>query len=230
MTATCHTRGATRIRWTPRPDGLEESVQFTPGYNCPVEGGQGHGVHGMEVRWFLRGPAGAVWLCAFTEWTPGELRPGHGLSPAGYPVALRQYPDGAGLGYHARWPQFEGHVPDRVDCDVIGGPCYGDMSFCGADEPLKRFTAEGEQAIWDVLESAYDHLTVTAREDQPVPRIVIGHDEKGFPCLADDCPQCSATALIINEWNAVECLSCSWREFEPDDPRAADTPPREDQT
>jgi hypothetical protein len=55
-----------------------------------------------------------------------------------------------------------------------------------------------------------------------ISRHVIDWDDKGFPCLADDCPdpKCGATALIINEWNAVECLSCSWREFEPDDARA----------
>ena len=54
----------------------------------------------------------------------------------------------------------------------------------------------------------------------PHPRHIIGYDEKGFPCLGDDCPRCAATALIINEWNAAECLSCSWREFGPDSPRA----------
>lgn len=55
-----------------------------------------------------------------------------------------------------------------------------------------------------------------------VSRYIIDWDEKGFPCLADDCPnpKCGATALIVNEWNAVECLTCAWREFEPDDPRA----------
>ena len=52
------------------------------------------------------------------------------------------------------------------------------------------------------------------------PRAIIGHDEKGFPCLAHDCPGCGATALIVNEWDAVECLTCSWREFGPDSLRA----------
>jgi hypothetical protein len=53
-------------------------------------------------------------------------------------------------------------------------------------------------------------------------RVIIDYDEKGFPCLADDCPECEATALIVNEWNAVECLTCAWREFGPDDDRADD--------
>jgi hypothetical protein len=51
-------------------------------------------------------------------------------------------------------------------------------------------------------------------------RVIIDYDEQGYPCLADDCPKCGSTALIINEWNAVECLTGDWREFGPDDPRA----------
>jgi hypothetical protein len=57
---------------------------------------------------------------------------------------------------------------------------------------------------------------------QPFPRIVGDHDELGYPLLDAPCPQlrCGAMALIINEWDAVECLTCSWREFGPDSPRA----------
>jgi hypothetical protein len=155
---TCHQRGATRIRWSPRADGLEESVQFTPGYNCPASGPHGHGVHGMEIRWLLRGPAGAVWLALGTMWTPGELVPGHGLPLDGRIAPQDRQPSGYGLGYHARIPHYEGHQVSRADCDVISGPCYTDMSFGGADEPVGRFVAEGEQAIWDALETEYASL------------------------------------------------------------------------
>jgi hypothetical protein len=154
----CHDRGSTRIRWNPRPDGLEESVQFVPGFNCPVPGGKSHGVHSMEVRWHLRGPAGAVWLAMTTGWTPGDLYPGHGLPPSGLVRDMTERPDGFGLGYHARIPQYEGHTLSERDCCEIGGPCYSDMSYGGADEPVKRFVAEGEQVIWDALESRYAEL------------------------------------------------------------------------
>jgi hypothetical protein len=160
VTRTCHARGGTRVRWRKREDGLEESVQFIPGYNCPVPGGPGHGVHGMEVRWFLRGPAGPVWLRMGTDWIPGERYPGHGLSPDG--SYQPRDPDGFGLGYHARVPQYEGQEAERGDCDLIGGPCYCDMSYTGSDEPVKRFVTEGEKAIWDALEMAYASLAQAA--------------------------------------------------------------------
>jgi hypothetical protein len=54
-----------------------------------------------------------------------------------------------------------------------------------------------------------------------LPRPVCGeYDELGYPLLDLPCPVCSAMALIINEWDAVECLTCAWREFGPDSPRA----------
>lgn len=55
---------------------------------------------------------------------------------------------------------------------------------------------------------------------QLFPRAIGEYDELGYPLLNHECPACSALALIINEWNAVECLTCTWREFGPDSPRA----------
>jgi len=55
-------------------------------------------------------------------------------------------------------------------------------------------------------------------DKQPViERMINGHDELGFACLADECPtpKCGAAALIINEWDTAECLSCGWRESGP---------------
>ena len=55
---------------------------------------------------------------------------------------------------------------------------------------------------------------------QLFPRVIAERDELGYPLLAHECPACCAMALILNEWDAVECLTCSWREFGPDSPRA----------
>lgn len=55
---------------------------------------------------------------------------------------------------------------------------------------------------------------------QLFPRVIGDRDELGYPLLNHECPFCTALALIINEWDAVECLTCSWREFEPGNSRA----------
>ncbi len=158
----CHARGEARVRWTPRPDGLEESVQFVPGYNCPRIDMQGHGVHGMEILWLLRGPAGAVQLILGTHWIPGELWPGHGISPDGSVGWVRSDgrlstdPDGYGIGVHSRVPQYGDH--ESQECGLLGGPCFYDESLSAADPLVSRFLAEGEQVIWDELESRYSGL------------------------------------------------------------------------
>lgn len=56
----------------------------------------------------------------------------------------------------------------------------------------------------------------------PPPRRIADWDEKGFPLLAAECPNpaCGASALILNEWDAIECLSCTWCQFTHDAPSA----------
>ena len=149
------------IEWFPRPDGLERAVVFQPGYNS---GSREYGVHGMEIRWLLRGPNGAAQCVFFTDWTPGELKPGHGLPPRGYPpLPRRQYPMGADLGYHALVPQYEGQENyARADCDVIpGGICYYDGSGMASELLAKEFTEHGEPVIWAALEAQYADLKVS---------------------------------------------------------------------
>jgi hypothetical protein len=161
-------KGETRVRWAPRPDGLEESVQFTPGYNCTDDSMQGHGVHGMEICWLLRGPLGAVQLIIGSDWIPGELRPGHGLSPDGQRAhrlvrgGWDVDPHGRGIGVHSRRPQYEDHEAER--CGLLDGSCYYAESLLASDEPVARFIAEGEQVIWDELERRYAELASEAEE------------------------------------------------------------------
>lgn len=161
----CHEHGETRVRWRPRPDGLEESVQFCPGYNCQNRTSKGHGVHGMEIWWALRGPAGGADLAISTGWIPGTLEPGHGLSPDGtrsFRLADGGWstdPRGWGSGVHARHPQYEGHEASAGPCEMTGGTCYHDTSLSGADGVVPQFLARGEQAVWDELERLYAGLT-----------------------------------------------------------------------
>jgi hypothetical protein len=104
------------------------------------------------------------------------------------------------------------HMPDWLVPDMPDGSATGILCSClwqWKPQPGERATAGRHFGEWAA------HL-VAATEGLP-RRLAIGRDEKGFAMLADDCPGCGAAALIINEWDAIECLSCSWREFEPPD-------------
>lgn len=161
---TCHERGETRTAWHKRADGLEESVQFTPGFNCRERSGKGHGVHGMEIWWLLRGPAGAAQFLLYTDWVPGPLSPGHGLSPDGSVPGKflhngeAMYPMGADLGYHSRRPLYEDQESISDDCVVTGGVCYYDGSTSRAHDLAREFVIKGEDVVWKALESAYSDL------------------------------------------------------------------------
>lgn len=148
-TGGCHDRGETRIRWTGRPDGLEESVRFTPGFICPVQGGSGHGRHGMEIRWLLRGPRGGAQFVLYTDWLPGK---------ASSPSVAHMFPMGADVGYHAKRPMYEGQEPLDSECEITGGACWYDGSGLRAMELAERFKVDGEQIVWDQLEAVYADL------------------------------------------------------------------------
>lgn len=150
----CHERGETRVRWHKRDDGLEESVQFCPGFACRDRSMRGHGIHGMEIRWYLRGPAGGAQFVLFTDWVPGR--------PPVKSLAY-MYPMGADVGYHSRRPIYEDDQPFSDSCEMTGGGvCYYDGSGMRAQELVHVFKEFGEQAIWDELQSVYDSLPVEA--------------------------------------------------------------------
>lgn len=143
----------------PRPDGLERAVLFQPGYNGDhdAEPRHNYGVHGMEITWLLRGPAGAVQLMIYTNWIPGELSPGHGLPPGGMAVPrapFEHYPMSAGIGLHSPSPLYDDQH-SRLDCRLLDGACYYDEALTASDHLAKRFVLEGEPAVWAELESWY---------------------------------------------------------------------------
>lgn len=142
----CHHHGETRIRWHARNDGLQESVQFEPGFVCRDRSMKGHGITGMEICWYLRGPDGGAQFKLYTDWVPGRK---------GDKRVADLYPMGADVGYHARVPQYDGDEPISDDCVIIGGPCFYGGSSLRAMELVEVFKMFGEQAIWDELENVY---------------------------------------------------------------------------
>jgi hypothetical protein len=148
---TCHRHPPEiTLAFYPAEDGLERAVVFEPGYICTTSGPHGHGRHGMNIRWILRGPKGAITFLVFTGWLPG--REEMGLDAGAHS------PMAADLGYYARVSQYEGNFA-REDCECTGGTCYYDGSGMAASDLFKRFTTEGEAAIWAALASRYDSLS-----------------------------------------------------------------------
>lgn len=94
-------------------------VTFTPAFDKrDPDPKKNFGIHGVELRMVLKGPEGAIQFVVFTGW--------HWLTNTHGPMA-------ADFGYHARKPQYEGHLP-------IGGTAfnYEKMIEIGTtDHPLQ---------------------------------------------------------------------------------------------
>lgn len=141
-------------RWVRLEDGFETAVVFEPGYND--RGGE-YSVHGMDFRFLLRGPRGAVGFMMSTGWVPGE----RGVNP----MVAGLFPMGMDVSYHAHSPQREGHERATEKCPYLDGQsCFSDGSFMAAEPVLEAFITRGDAAVWEALREWHDDLHATITE------------------------------------------------------------------
>ena len=134
-------------------DGFTRVVCFEPGYNDPERGPQRFGRHGMQLRFLLMGPLGAIQFLLFTPWVPGEID-NLGDIKSGTTMA-------ADLGHHWSTATYEGE--GTFDCEYIaGGTCYYDGSGLAAGAAFKVFVEDGIDALWSFLRAEYDRTEATS--------------------------------------------------------------------
>jgi hypothetical protein len=111
-----------------------------------------YGIHGMEIRFVLKGPLGAVQFLVFTGMhlplVAAELWDRQGSYNPFEPM-------GADIGFHSPTPHYDSHTPIE-DCPYLDGkPCYYDGSGLQAEEFMGQFLAGGSDAVWPMLEQRY---------------------------------------------------------------------------
>lgn len=94
---------------------LERIVEFDPAYDHrQPDPKQNFGIHGVQVRFVLKGERGAVQFLLYTSWqlphVAAEYRAEFMAHPDRVPVLLFE-PMPADLGYHSPVPMYEGHEP-----------------------------------------------------------------------------------------------------------------------
>lgn len=158
---------------------MKKTVSFDAGHDCikfeckfdsdrckPGEGGS-HGVHGLTIRFYLKGEEGAVQFVLYTGWMPQH----HEKDRIGYrnldlDTKFPAMP--ADLGYHSKKPMYEGQEPLQDSCELTDGePCYYDGSGLNANDAMYALVNGGEDALWEFLESYYQ--CVFADGKYPVP-------------------------------------------------------------
>jgi hypothetical protein len=127
-----------------KDESLERIVEFEAAWDHREKGG---GIHGVEMRWILKGTKGAVQFLVFTNWQLPEVTEEFTkrASRAGdIAMELRCFwmPMAADLGYHSKFPMYEGQEPmGSVDLKVrINTAKEGIERFESSRTPTGTFT------------------------------------------------------------------------------------------
>lgn len=145
-------------------NGFERILEFRPAFDRRhPDPSKNYGIHGVEMRWLLKGSEGTVQFLLYTNWHLPHVATEHREGPS---VLFQPLP--ADLGYHSPVPMYESHKPinDGKPCSYLDGrPCYYAGSILMADEIFAVLVKKGEAALWSRLEQCYtDTLGTKARD------------------------------------------------------------------
>ena len=134
---------------------MEKIIQFEPAYDKRHSNPKkNYGIHGVNIRFLLKGERGATQFLIFTNWqlphVQKELRVD--MRPDKYFIFE---PMAADLGYHSPVPIYEGQSSLGA-CPVLDGKdCYYDGSGLNAEPVYKILLEKGHEGVWKELEEYY---------------------------------------------------------------------------
>jgi len=135
---------------------MERITEFEPAYDNTAKGG---GLHGINIRFILRGEHGAVQFLIFTNWRPKQAtkRLRAEMSPSNY---FLFEPMPADVGYHSKVPRYEGQhaMENCVYVQTPDGKCYYDGSTLHAEQVYDILLEKGSEGVWEYLGKYYDSV------------------------------------------------------------------------
>ena len=141
-------------------NNLKRIVEFSPAYDKrDPDPSKNYGIHGMEIRFVLKGSKGAVQFLVFTNWFLPHVQ--KELYKKGEISTALKYGDiepmGADIGYHSPIPQYEGQTIISDSCPYLDGrPCYYDGSGLRAQGFVPKFLGGGDKTVWEMLAEEYN--------------------------------------------------------------------------
>lgn len=164
----------------PENKKLERIVEFTPAFDKrDPDPKKNYGVHGVDLRFVVKGDAGAVQFLIFTNWYLPHVHES---------IVNRKYhhatdldnlfsPVPAGISYHSKLPRDPEQEPSTEACEYCDGqPCYFDGSILNAEKVFSLLVEKGDEAVWEFLEEYYNDRV------RPTPMDIylqsIGEDNK----------------------------------------------------
>jgi len=133
---------------------MEKIINFEPAYDKRnSDPNKNFGVHGVNIRFVLKGDKGAVQFLLYTSWHLPHVT--KELKVKGYEFD----PLPADLGYHSLVPIYEGqHIMSKSCIYLDGKPCYYDGSRLATDKIYNVLLEEGDEGIWRELEKYYKDI------------------------------------------------------------------------
>ena len=132
-------------------------IEFTPAFDRrSPEPAKNYGIHGVDMRCYLKGAKGAVQFILYTDWHLPNVRQDF-EAKHGYHYSMGPTP--ADLGYHSPVPMYEGQEPMTESCELLNGkPCYYDGSGLNANDIFDTLVHKGGDAMWSALEDYYREI------------------------------------------------------------------------
>ncbi len=144
---------------------LKKSLEITPAWDRRHSDPEKNcGVSGVEMRFYLTGPEGAVQFVLATNWQLPNVTREQNKNPL--PAAhmrLLVHPYPVDVGYHSRVPMYEGHTPMDRKCPVLGtDTCYYDGSTLMADTAFNKLLTGGHEALDQYMLEFYNNTFSTS--------------------------------------------------------------------
>ena len=138
---------------------MERKIYFEPAYDKrnPDEA-KNYGIHGLDIRFVLKGDKGAVQFVIYTNWQLPHVQ--KELARKATKDNLFLYlPMPADVGWHSPVPIYQDQEPISEECEYLDGkPCYYDGSTFHAEKVFDILVAEGDEAVWKYLEDYYNQV------------------------------------------------------------------------
>ena len=137
----------------------EKIVGFEPAYDKRnSDPNKDYGIHGMNLRFVFKGDKGATQFLVFTNWyLPHVIKEMARKANTSEAIEMFFTPIGADIGYHSKSELYDGQYKTE-NCLYTDGVCYYDGSSLRADEFMSIFLAEGDEAVWKMLEEEYVNI------------------------------------------------------------------------
>ena len=141
-----------------KENNMEREIKFLPAYDERNNPKGNYGIHGVDLRMYLKGELGTVQFVVYTNWhlphVQEELLNTSKCDKLSIKCNFEPMP--ADVGYHSPKPIYEGQEIMSDCCECLGGkPCYYGGSGLYAEKIYKVLVEKGSDEVWKKLEEYY---------------------------------------------------------------------------